>query len=205
MPCRNWRGGLDPHVVSPPGPAHQLAPHASGPITMKVTRSAEAYDHAADDKRTTSCCPRFKASPIQGSSVANASYAGLAQGTARRGLPSARIAIYKACSLGTCHGSIILKAIDDAIKDGVDILSLSLRMNFLLQSDFLKDPIAIGAFHANQMGIMVVSSAGNDGPDPYTVVNTTPWIFTIEASSIDRDFESTVLLGNGFSVKVRSK
>ncbi|GAB2210506.1 hypothetical protein Droror1_Dr00015773 [Drosera rotundifolia] len=60
---------------------------------------------------------------------------------------------------------------------------------------------AIGAFHANQMGIMVVSSAGNDGPDSYTVVNTAPWIFTIAASSIDRDFESTVLLGNGFSVK----
>ncbi|GAB2218880.1 hypothetical protein Drorol1_Dr00002112 [Drosera rotundifolia] len=155
--------------------------------------SGSPRDHDSHGTHTTAIAA--------GSSVANASYAGLAQGTARGGLPSARIAIYKACSLETCHGSIILKAIDDAIKDGVDILSLSLGMNFLLQSDFLKDPIAIGAFHANQMGIMVVSSAGNDGPDPYTVVNTAPWIFTIAASSIDRDFESTVLLGNGFSVK----
>ncbi|XP_010251788.1 PREDICTED: CO(2)-response secreted protease-like [Nelumbo nucifera] len=137
------------------------------------------------------------ASTAGGVAVANASYYGLAHGTARGGSPSSRIAMYKACSLGGCSGSTILKAIDDAIKDGVDIISISIGMSSIFQSDFLNDPIAIGAFHANQMGVMVVCSGGNDGPDPYTVVNSAPWIFTVAASNIDRDFRSTVVLGNG--------
>ena len=113
--------------------------------------------------------------------------------------------MYKACTIDNCSGSTILKAIDDAVKDGVDIISISLGMDLLLQADFMSDPIAIGTFHANQMGVMVVCSAGNSGPDPYTVVNTAPWIFTVAASSIDRDFRSILLLGNNASFKVRSE
>ncbi|KAJ7949431.1 Subtilisin-like protease [Quillaja saponaria] len=64
-------------------------------------------------------------------------------------------------------------------------------------SDYLTDPIAIGAFHAEQMGVMVVCSGGNSGPDPYTIVNSAPWKFTVAASNIDRAFQSTVTLGNG--------
>ncbi|KAK8611350.1 hypothetical protein V6N13_131404 [Hibiscus sabdariffa] len=137
------------------------------------------------------------ASIAAGAFVANASYHGLAQGTARGGSPSARIAIYKVCSEDGCPGSTTLKAIDDAVRDGVDIISISIGMSSLLQSDFLEDPIAIGAFHAEQMGVMVVCSGGNEGPDPNTIINAAPWIFTVGASSIDRDFQSSVLLGNG--------
>ncbi|OAY36294.1 CO(2)-response secreted protease [Manihot esculenta] len=132
-----------------------------------------------------------------GAQVANVSYYGLAGGTARGGSPSTRIAVYKACTLDGCSGSTILKAIDDAIKDGVDIISISIGMSSIFQSDYLNDPIAIGAFHAQQMGVLVICSGGNDGPDPYTIVNYAPWIFTVAASNIDRDFQSTILLGNG--------
>ncbi|KAG4164240.1 hypothetical protein ERO13_A13G000100v2 [Gossypium hirsutum] len=137
------------------------------------------------------------ASIAAGALVANASYHGLAQGTARGGSPLFRIAAYKACSEDGCPGSTILKAIDDAVKDDVDIISISIGTSAFLQSDFLKDPIAIGAFHAEQMGVMVVCSGGNEGPDPFTVINAAPWIFTVAASNIDRDFQSKVLLGNG--------
>lgn len=143
------------------------------------------------------------ASIAGGARVTNASYYGLAKGTLRGGLPSARIASYKACTLDGCAGSIILKAIDDAIKDGVDIISISIGVSSIFQSDFLNDPIAIGAFHAEQLGIMVVCSAGNDGPDSYTVVNSAPWIFTVTASTIDRVFESRILLGNNKSFEVQ--
>ncbi|XP_054791108.1 CO(2)-response secreted protease-like [Prosopis cineraria] len=137
------------------------------------------------------------ASTAAGTQVNNASYYGLAQGTARGGSPSTRIATYKACSEEGCSGATILKAMDDAVKDGVDIISISIGISSLFQSDFLNDPIAIGAFHAEEKGVMVVCSAGNDGPDPYTVVNTAPWILTAAASNIDRSFQSSVLLGNG--------
>uniref|UniRef100_A0A803N783 Uncharacterized protein n=1 Tax=Chenopodium quinoa TaxID=63459 RepID=A0A803N783_CHEQI len=157
-----------------------------------ATKSSDsARDHDSHGTHT--------ASTAAGVQVMNASYFGLAQGTARGGLPSARLAVYKACTIDNCSGSTILKAIDDAVKDGVDIISISLGMDLLLQADFLSDPIAIAAFHAYQMGIMVVCSAGNSGPDPYTAVNTAPWIFTVAASNIDRDLESVVLLGNNAS------
>lgn len=142
------------------------------------------------------------ASTAAGAHVANASYFGLARGTVRGGSPSSMIASYKACSEDGCSGSAILQAMDDAIADGVDIISISIGMSSLFQSDYLNDPIAIGAFHAEQMGVMVICSAGNDGPDPSSVVNTAPWIFTVGASSIDRDFQSTVLLGNGKTIQV---
>ncbi|XP_051146483.1 CO(2)-response secreted protease-like isoform X2 [Andrographis paniculata] len=136
-----------------------------------------------------------------GSPVENASYYGLARGQARGGLPSARIASYKACTQDGCTGSVILKAIDDAIGDGVDIISISIGGSSIFQSSFLTDAIAIGAFHAEQMGVAVVCSGGNDGPNPYTVVNSAPWIFTVAASTIDRNFQSTILLGNNQSFK----
>lgn len=96
-----------------------------------------------------------------------------------------------------------MKAIDDAVEDGVDIISISIGMSSLFQSDYLSDPIAIGAFHAEQNGVMVVCSGGNDGPDPSTVVNTAPWVLTVAASTIDRNFESTIVLGNGKTIQVR--
>ncbi|GAB4836173.1 hypothetical protein Ancab_001086 [Ancistrocladus abbreviatus] len=93
----------------------------------------------------------------------------------RKGSASVRIAAYKACSQKVAKDSTILKAIDDAIRDGVDILSVSLGMKLLRQTDFLKDPISIGALHANQAVIVAVCSARNDRPDPCI----------IEHSSID--------------------
>ncbi|KAJ8573052.1 hypothetical protein K7X08_009563 [Anisodus acutangulus] len=141
------------------------------------------------------------ASIAAGAFVPNATYNGLASGIARGGSPFARIAIYKACSEGNCQGSAILKAIDDAIKDGVDIISISIGRSFVFQTDFKDDPIAIGAFHAAERGVVVVCSGGNEGPDPYTVTNSAPWIFTVAASTIDRKFQSTVVLGNNVSLK----
>ncbi|KAJ0979018.1 hypothetical protein J5N97_014492 [Dioscorea zingiberensis] len=141
------------------------------------------------------------ASTAAGAMVLNASYYGLAHGAAKGGSPSSRLAMYKACSIGGCAGSAVLKAIDDAVSDGVDIISISIGMSSMFQSDFLSDPIAIGAFHANQKGVLVVCSGGNDGPDPYTVINAAPWILTVAASSIDRSFQSSIVLGNGNVIK----
>lgn len=146
------------------------------------------------------------ASTAAGSSVEGASYYGLAEGTAKGGSPASRIAMYRVCSPDGCRGSAILAAFDDAIADGVDVLSLSLGAPAGFQSEFSTDPIAIGSFHAVERGIIVVCSAGNDGPSPGTVTNIAPWILTVAASTIDRDFESNVVFGPGGNdnlVKVR--
>lgn len=137
------------------------------------------------------------ASTAAGSAVRGASYYGLATGTAKGGSTSSRLAIYKVCTPIGCTGSAILAGFDDAIADGVDVLSLSLGGSAFDGPDFSADPIAIGSFHAVAKGITVVCSAGNSGPTQGTVVNAAPWILTVAATTIDRDFESDVVLGGG--------
>ncbi|KAJ8648015.1 hypothetical protein MRB53_001038 [Persea americana] len=141
------------------------------------------------------------ASTAGGSAVGDASYYGLAKGAAKGGSPTSRIAMYKVCTSEGCRGSTILAGYDDAIGDGVDVISVSLGASSLSRPDFSADPMAIGAFHAVEKGITVVCSAGNDGPEAGTVVNAAPWIFTVGATTIDRDFESDVVLGGNKLLK----
>ncbi|KAI3888116.1 hypothetical protein MKX03_037527, partial [Papaver bracteatum] len=125
----------------------------------------------------------------------------LARGLAKGGFPSSIIASYKVCSTGTdCSGSVILKAFDDAIKDGVHIISVSIGA--VSHAKFLEDPISLGFSHVVQAGNMVIATAGNAGPNPYTVLNTSPWIMTIYAYTIDRDFGSNIVLGNKKVIQV---
>ncbi|XP_027354813.1 CO(2)-response secreted protease-like [Abrus precatorius] len=141
------------------------------------------------------------ASTAAGVAVSGASYYGVAAGTAKGGLPESRLAIYKVCFKYDCPGSAVLAAFDDAIADGVDVLSVSLGPIYVFRSELKSDPIAIGAFHAVERGIVVVCSAGNDGPSSNTVVNDAPWILTVGATTIDRDFQSNVVLGGNKVIK----
>ncbi|XP_063945513.1 cucumisin-like isoform X2 [Daucus carota subsp. sativus] len=143
------------------------------------------------------------ASTAAGGIVDEASLFGLGSGTARGGVPSARLAVYKICWSDGCYDADILAAFDDAIADGVDIISLSVGGSFAL--DYFDDPIAIGAFHSMKNGILTSNSAGNSGPDPATITNLSPWSLSVAASTIDRKFIAFVQLGNkklyeGFAV-----
>ncbi|KAK9227843.1 hypothetical protein WN944_020787 [Citrus x changshan-huyou] len=135
------------------------------------------------------------ASTAAGRYVANMNYRGLAAGGARGGAPMARIAVYKTCWDSGCYDVDLLAAFDDAIRDGVHILSLSLGPE-APQGDYFSDAISIGSFHATSRGILVVASAGNEGNEG-SVTNLAPWMFTIAASSTDRDFTSEIVLGDG--------
>ncbi|XP_027338944.1 subtilisin-like protease SBT4.14 [Abrus precatorius] len=138
------------------------------------------------------------ASTAAGNLVSNASLFGLANGTARGAVPSARLAIYKVCwSSSGCADMDILAAFDAAIHDGVNVISISIGGG---NPSIVEDSISIGAFHAMRKGIITVASAGNDGPTLGTVTNTAPWIVTVAASGIDRTFRSTVQLGNGKNI-----
>lgn len=147
-------------------------------------------------------------STAAGSQVSNISYMGLGRGTVRGGAPRARLAIYKVCWNvygGECADADILKAFDEAIHDGVDVLSISIGSSIPLYSDVdERDGIATGSFHAVAKGITVVCGAANDGPSAQTVQNTAPWILTVGASSMDRAFPTRITLGNNKTVLVCS-
>ncbi|XP_051195166.1 subtilisin-like protease SBT3.9 [Lolium perenne] len=131
------------------------------------------------------------ASTIAGREVWNVSYigSGLGAGVARGGAPRSRLGVYKVCWEGAgCQEAAILAAIDDAINDGVDVLSLSLGGG--------AGEEIFGSLHAVLRGIPVVFSGGNDGPKPSTVNNAVPWVTTVAASTMDRSFPTLMTLGN---------
>ncbi|KAF5202203.1 Subtilisin-like protease SBT1.3 [Thalictrum thalictroides] len=134
------------------------------------------------------------AATVAGIPVEGANLLGYAQGTARGMAPKARVAAYKVCWVGGCFSSDILSAVDRAVADGVNVLSISLGG---AASSYSRDSLAIAAFGAMENGVFVSCSAGNGGPDPISLMNTSPWITTVGASTMDRDFPSTVKLGNG--------
>ncbi|KAJ0053003.1 hypothetical protein Pint_01650 [Pistacia integerrima] len=134
------------------------------------------------------------ASTAGGTSVPMASVLGNGAGVARGMAPGAHVAVYKVCWFSGCYSSDILAAMDVAIIDGVDVLSLSLG-GFPLP--LFDDSIAIGSFRAMEHGISVVCAAGNSGPLQNSVANEAPWIATIGASTLDRRFPAIVRMGNG--------
>ncbi|XVF03571.1 hypothetical protein REPUB_Repub05bG0004900 [Reevesia pubescens] len=132
-----------------------------------------------------------------GNFVPGVSVFGYGNGTAKGGSPKSRVAAYKVCwppiNGSECFDADIMAAFDAAISDGVDVLSVSLGGE---ASEFFEDGLSIGTFHAVKKGISVVLSAGNSGPTPGSVSNVSPWMFTIGASTLDREFTSYVELGN---------
>ncbi|KAL6897236.1 hypothetical protein ACP4OV_006932 [Aristida adscensionis] len=135
------------------------------------------------------------ASTAAGRAVAGASLGGLANGTARGAVPGARLAVYKVCNEEGCFAEDILAAFDDAIADGVDILSASLGTSRAFE--YGDDLMAIGAFHAMRHGILTSVSAGNSGPFYGSVSNVAPWTISVAAVTSDRKIFSELVLGNG--------
>ncbi|GLJ13776.1 hypothetical protein SUGI_0219970 [Cryptomeria japonica] len=161
--------------------------------TTEVPEYRSARDHNGHGTHT--------ASTAGGSQVRNASFLGLGRGIARGGASRARIAVYKTCWVeGVCYEADILAAFNDAITDGVDLISLSFGTTTPLPEYFASSS-NIGSFHAMEKGISVVFSAGNAGPDPASVSNTAPWVISVAASTMDRSFPTYLMLGNNMTIR----
>jgi len=131
---------------------------------------------------------------VAGRAVANVSFDGLGAGT----VPGARLAIYKVCWDSACRETDILAAFDDAVADGVDVISFSIASRFPYL--YFKDATAIGSFHAMRRGVVTSAAAGNSGLSGGRVSNVAPWMLAVAASSIDRRLVDKVVLGNGTTV-----
>lgn len=153
-----------------------------------------SYGSTTDPPTDTEGHGTHTASTAAGSFVANASVLGNGKGTAAGMAPRAHLAIYKVCGIVGCATSAVLAGMDAAIKDGVDIMSISLGGNV---HDYTEDVIAIAAFSAMKKGIFVSCAAGNNGPSLASLSNDAPWLLTVGASTMDRSIRVTVKLGDG--------
>ena len=102
----------------------------------------------------------------------------------------------------------IIKAIDDAVSDGMDIISLSIGSDLAPR---LADDLEVQAVErATQAGVIVVVAAGNNGADLNTISSpaTAPSAIAVGATSNQRTFGTSLevpdlstfpaLPGNGF-------
>ncbi|PHT60502.1 hypothetical protein CQW23_02865 [Capsicum baccatum] len=138
------------------------------------------------------------ASIAAGNFVKSVSHFGYASGTARGVAPRARLAVYKFSFNEGTFASDLIAAMDQAVADGVDMISISYGFRFI---PMYEDPISIASFGAMMKGVLVSASAGNRGPDTGTLNNGSPWILCVASGHTDRTFAGTLTLGNG--VKIR--
>ncbi|VAI31799.1 unnamed protein product [Triticum turgidum subsp. durum] len=135
------------------------------------------------------------ASTAAGSEVPGANLFKFAGGRASGVARKARIAMYKACiPMKDCPNSTLAAAIDAAVSDGVDLISISIGDT---ARPFYDDLLAVATFGAERRGIFVVLSGGNYGPKASCITNVAPWMTTVGAATTDRVFPATPRLGNG--------
>jgi subtilisin family serine protease len=86
----------------------------------------------------------------------------------------------------------ILKAIDDAVEDGMDVINLSLGSDLAPRLE--DDPEVKAIESATRAGVIVVAAAGNNGPGLNRIASpaTAPSAISVGASYNDRTFSSSV-------------
>lgn len=173
---------------------HEAARGSGGPGVVSGINETVEYRSPRDaDGHGT-----HTASTAAGRYSFRASMAGYASGIAKGVAPKARVAAYKVCWKDSgCFDSDILAAFDSAVADGVDVISISIGGGGGISSPYYLDPIAIGSYGAVSKGVFVSSSAGNDGPSGMSVTNLAPWLMSVGAGTIDRNFPADIILGNG--------
>jgi subtilisin family serine protease len=138
------------------------------------------------------------ASTAAGDAVSNVSINGTNAGDVEGVAPGARLAVYKVLyesedgTTASGSGADIVSAIEDAVKDGADVINYSIGDNV---DGFGAEELAfLGAAAA---GVFVSAAAGNAGPGASTVDNAMPFETTVAAGTYDVAYTKTVTLGNG--------
>ncbi|GMI91145.1 Subtilisin-like Serine protease 1.7 [Hibiscus trionum] len=197
VPTR-WKGKCQNSTINP-FPCNRKLIGAQ--VFLKGSQAAGESDSPDDTPRDFYGHGTHTSSTAAGNHVPGASQFGYAQGVARGIATAAHVAMYKVSPTRSSMESDVLAAMDQAIADGVDIMSLSLGFD---PTPYFQDVIAIASLSAVQKGIAVICAAGNYY-SPNTTHNAAPWITTVGAGTLDRSFTATVTLGNDQTFEGKSE
>jgi hypothetical protein len=135
------------------------------------------------------------ASTTAGDVVQHAPLLGVDRGPLHGMAPGAWVMEYKVCGPDGCVSSDSVRAVQQAIVDGVNVINYSISGG---TSPFT-DPVELAFLDAYAAGVFVSASAGNDGPAAGTANHLSPWVTSVAASTQKREFDSDLSLtaGNG--------
>ena len=140
------------------------------------------------------------ASTAAGNGRVEATLLGVPMGRVSGIAPRAHVVMYKGCGADGCYNSDTLASIQQAVVDGVDVVNYSISGG----GNPYNDAVSLGFLDAFAAGVLVVPSAGNEGPGADTVGHREPWTLTVGATTTDRTFVGTLDLeaGNGDTLSV---
>jgi len=147
------------------------------------------------------------ASTAGGNAHVSAITGGLNLGKLSGMAPRARIAAYKVCwtdattKANGCATSNSVAAIEQAVKDGVNVINFSIGPN--AGGGAFNEATEVAFLGAASAGVFVAASAGNSGPTSTTVApvaHISPWLTTVGNSTHNRLYAGDVQLGNGLTL-----
>lgn len=105
--------------------------------------------------------------------------------------PGASLIHYRVCGASTgCYTTDSMAAIEQAIIDDVDVINFSISGG----ANAYSDGVELAFLDAYAAGILVNASAGNAGPDAATANHAGGWTNTVGASTLNREFATTLHL-----------
>ena len=121
--------------------------------------------------------------------------------------PRARVAAYKVCwtdgvsGKNGCATANSVAAIEQAVKDGVNVINFSIGPT--AGGGSFSEATEVAFLGAASAGVFVATSAGNSGPTsaaPAPTAHISPWLTSVGNSTHNRLFVGDAALGNGMTM-----
>ena len=125
-----------------------------------------------------------------GDPVAGTPLLGVDRGAISGVAPGASVIMYRMCLNLGCYDSDSVRAVNQAITDGVNVINYSISGG----ANPYTNAVELAFLDAYAAGVSVSASAGNSGPTAATADHGGPWVTTVGASTFDRAYLSTLTL-----------
>ncbi|XP_039141942.1 LOW QUALITY PROTEIN: subtilisin-like protease SBT2.4 [Dioscorea cayenensis subsp. rotundata] len=184
------QGSCNGKIVS----ARFFSAGAASVLPLNASKDLTPFDQVGHGSHVASIAAGNWGVPV----VVNGVVYGFASGMA----PQAKIAVYKAIYPEGGTMADVVYAIEQATKDGVDVMVLSIGPDEAAAEEEEETITMMSVFEilllfVRRAGVFVVQAAGNKGPCTSTVVSFSPWAFAAAAATTGRSYISTLVLGNG--------